>query len=77
MLQNTIDSLDKNRGEGSGDAFLKNAGSIAALGRVGNPSEIEGAVQLLASDAGSYITGSEFKIDGGATMMLRPNLKSQ
>lgn len=75
MLQHTVDNLDKIRGEGSGEAFLMNAGSIAALGRVGDPCEIEGAVQLLASDAGSYITGSEFSIDGGATMMLRPNPK--
>ena len=77
MLQRTVANLDETRGEGSGAAFLANAGSIAALGRVGDPSEIEGAVQLLASDAGSYITGSEFRIDGGASMMLRPNIKTE
>jgi len=38
-----------------------------ALGRWGNPSEIAGAVVLLASDAASFITGQTLAIDGGLT----------
>jgi NAD(P)-dependent dehydrogenase (short-subunit alcohol dehydrogenase family) len=37
-----------------------------AVGRWGQPSELAGAALLLASAAGSYITGSVMVIDGGA-----------
>jgi NAD(P)-dependent dehydrogenase (short-subunit alcohol dehydrogenase family) len=37
----------------------------APLGRVGEPTDFEGIVLLLCSDAGAYITGQSIYVDGG------------
>ena len=39
---------------------------ITALGRWGQPEELAGPALMLASEAGSYITGTTLLIDGGA-----------
>ena len=46
--------------------------NMTALRRWGEPRELEGALLLLASDAGSYITGSTIVVDGGLTVRLTP-----
>ncbi len=33
--------------------------------RIGNASDLDGALLLLASDAGAYMTGSVIAVDGG------------
>jgi NAD(P)-dependent dehydrogenase (short-subunit alcohol dehydrogenase family) len=39
-----------------------------ALGRFGQPGDLDGAVLLLASDAGRYMTGTTLVVDGGHTL---------
>jgi NAD(P)-dependent dehydrogenase (short-subunit alcohol dehydrogenase family) len=41
---------------------------VTALGRWGDPKELVGPLLLLASDAGSYITGQAIVVDGGFTV---------
>ena len=43
------------------DAFSRRT----AVGRWGKPEEIAGPALLLASDAGTYITGTTIVVDGG------------
>lgn len=40
------------------------------MGRMGQPEEIMGAVVLLASRAGTYITGEDIRCDGGQILLM-------
>jgi len=42
--------------------------SNTPMGRNGEPSDLQGAVVFLASDAASYITGHDLVVDGGYTL---------
>jgi NAD(P)-dependent dehydrogenase (short-subunit alcohol dehydrogenase family) len=48
--------------------LLKRRNEQTPLGRIGEPDEIAGAAILLASRAGSFITGQTIVIDGGVTI---------
>jgi len=52
------------------DEQKRNFAERTALGRWGRPEEIAGAALLLASEAGSYITGSTLLVDGGVVSKL-------
>ncbi len=49
------------------DAFNQRARATIMLGRGGEPGEIVGAALYLASDAGSYTTGSIIPVTGGTS----------
>ena len=48
--------------------MLKRRNEQTPLGRIGEPDEIAGAAILLASPAGSFITGQTIVVDGGVTI---------
>lgn len=57
-----IDEFNGPRGD-----FYKNMFAKCPAGRPGTADEIANVAELLMSDKGAFITGSDFLIDGGAT----------
>ena len=57
-----LDEFNGPRGE-----FYKNMFAKCPAGRPGTADEVANVAELLMSDAGAFITGSTFLIDGGAT----------
>lgn len=47
--------------------FVAALADKTALGRIGQPDEIAGAVVFLGSDAARFVTGTDLKVDGGWT----------
>lgn len=73
LFNEAFEEVEKLRGRDAAKAFANSFAEMSALGRFGNPEELEGVIQLLASDAGSNITGSEITVDGGMSTMMKPN----
>ena len=46
-------------------AFMERLSAKNPLNRIGQPDDIKGAVALLCSNAGCYITGQDLHVDGG------------
>jgi len=53
--------------QGQDDEFMRRLRNKVPMGRVGNAPEIAGAVVFLASDAASFVTGTQIAVDGGWT----------
>jgi NAD(P)-dependent dehydrogenase (short-subunit alcohol dehydrogenase family) len=51
------------------DAFEKATSEAIPLGRLGSPDELAQAALFLASDASSFVTGIDLKVDGGMTLL--------
>jgi NAD(P)-dependent dehydrogenase (short-subunit alcohol dehydrogenase family) len=45
---------------------------LVPMGRLGEPEEVALAIQFLASEASSYITGQDLLVDGGYRAGLSP-----
>jgi meso-butanediol dehydrogenase/(S,S)-butanediol dehydrogenase/diacetyl reductase len=52
------------------DEMISAFGASHPLGRVGTTAETSSLIAYLCSDAASFITGSDFRIDGGLTAQL-------
>jgi NAD(P)-dependent dehydrogenase (short-subunit alcohol dehydrogenase family) len=50
------------------DGYLDHALQRVPAGRKGDPRELAAALLFLASDAGGYVTGQTFAVDGGMTI---------
>lgn len=56
---------------------IANWGTMHALGRVAQPEEIGEVVSFLASDAASFVTGAELRVDGGLLARVAAALPSR
>ncbi|QGY41958.1 SDR family oxidoreductase [Pseudodesulfovibrio cashew] len=52
---------------GQDEAFKSKFCARVPMGRMGNAEELKGPLVFLASDASSYVTGTEILVDGGYT----------
>jgi NAD(P)-dependent dehydrogenase (short-subunit alcohol dehydrogenase family) len=53
------------KGERTSDEMVASWGAMHPLGRVGTPEDVAELIAFLASPRASFITGGEYKIDGG------------
>jgi NAD(P)-dependent dehydrogenase (short-subunit alcohol dehydrogenase family) len=52
---------------GQDEGFKRKYGARVPMGRMANPEDLKGPLVFLASEASTYITGHELRVDGGFT----------
>ena len=63
-------SADLFKGEKSLEETLEGFGRMHPLGRVARAEEVAGVISFLAGPEASFVTGSEYKVDGGMLAAL-------
>lgn len=63
---NFFDAFGK--GEDDADKLREQISGQVPLGRMGKPAEVAAVAAFLLSDDASYVTGSEYMVDGGLTL---------
>jgi NAD(P)-dependent dehydrogenase (short-subunit alcohol dehydrogenase family) len=61
-------ATDRNQAVLDNHAYLQTVLGKIPLGRIGTPEDCAGVVMLLCSEAGSYITGADLRVDGGMSL---------
>jgi NAD(P)-dependent dehydrogenase (short-subunit alcohol dehydrogenase family) len=63
-------SADLFKGEKTLEETLEGFGKMHPLGRVARAEEVAGVISFLASPEASFVTGGEYKVDGGMLAAL-------
>ncbi|NQX01309.1 SDR family oxidoreductase [bacterium] len=61
-------ATDRNQEVLANPAYLQAVLGKIPLARIGTPEDCAGVVLLLCSDAGSYLTGADLRVDGGMSL---------
>lgn len=72
MFEDAYKMVEETQGPEAVKEFYDSFASMTARSRLGEGDELEGVVQLLASNAGSNITGTEVTVDGGMASLMKP-----
>ena len=63
-------AADLFKGEKSAEETVEDFGKMHPLGRVAKPEEVAEIIAFLGSDKASFVTGGEYKVDGGLLSAL-------
>ena len=61
MLSRDLSSMNRNEQ----DEFISRVKSANALGTIGTPEDVADVISFLTSDKASYVTASDYRVDGG------------